>query len=160
MNKGLTPAVVDHTIEGAEKRQASCRLYMRMKKDAKVADGVVDRYIGFLTNMSIERVILAYDLLPEEYHKRWGTETGFKVQDNVQAKTASRNFTVRPVLAMFSTILYNIWVLANVVLAEKRMWNLKSPGLSCPISRITLADELSNLISLLKTHLRNYCRGN
>lgn len=116
-DKGLTQAVVDYAVEDAENKTAFCRLYMRMKKDAQPTDHVVNRYVAFFTNMSVERVILAYEQLPEEYRKRWGKETGFRVQDKVQAKTASSNYAVRVVYIMLSTILYNIWVLANLMLA-------------------------------------------
>ena len=68
---------------------------MLMKKDATPLEPVVDRYVAFFTNLSVERVILAYDLLPLEYRKRWGIETGFRVQDNIQAKTTGKCFTVR-----------------------------------------------------------------
>jgi len=46
------------------------------------------------------------------------TLRGFRVQDNVQAKTTSTNYTVRTVYLMLSTFLYNVWVIANVILAD------------------------------------------
>jgi len=134
-DKALTSAVVDYTIKGAEKKQARCRLYIRMKKDAKTTERVVDRYFAFFTNMSVERVILAYEQLPEEYRKRWGIETGFRVQDNVQAKTTSKNYTVRAVYTMLSTFLYNIWVLANVTLSRKLRIEFKKPKIK--LSQLT-----------------------
>lgn len=118
-DKGLTRAVTDHTIKGAKKSEAKCRLYIRMKKDALPTDAVINRYVAFLTNLSVEKVILAYERLPEEYRKRWGIENGFKAQDNVQAKTTSGHFSVRIVYTILSKILYNIWVLANVMVAKK-----------------------------------------
>lgn len=118
-DSGNTGAVINYTIVGAENKRVICRLFLVKKKDALPTEPVVDRYIAFFTNLSVERVILAYGLLPEEYRKRWGIETGFRVQDNVQAKTTSKNFAVRTVYIMLSTILYNVWVLANVLLAMK-----------------------------------------
>jgi len=118
-DKKLTSAAFNFTIAGAEKREARCRLFMLMKKGASPLEKVVDRYVAFFTNLSVERVVLAYDQLPEEYRKRWGIETGFRVQDNVQAKTTSKSFTVRVVYVMLSTFLYNVWVLGNVVLCSK-----------------------------------------
>jgi hypothetical protein len=49
------------------------------------------------------------------------------VQDNVQTKTTSKNYTVRVAYIMLSTFLYNIWVLANVALARKLHIELKKP---------------------------------
>ena len=126
-DKGLTHSVINYTIKGKNKREARCRLYMRMKKDAQPTDVVVNRYVGFFTNLSVKRVILAYEQLPEEYRMRWGIETGFRVQDGVQAKTTSGNFSVRVVYTMLSTILYNVWVLANALLAKKLHVELGKP---------------------------------
>jgi len=130
--KKRTAAVVDYTMRNAEKEQARFRLFIHEKKGAEPADSVVNRYFAFATNMSIERVILAYNQLPEEYRKRWGIETGFRVQDNVQAKTTSKNYTVRIVYIMLSTFLYNIWVLANVTLARKLRIKLEKPKIKLP----------------------------
>ena len=126
-DEGETSAEINHTIVGTGNKKASCCLFMLMKKGVEPTDAVVNRYNVFLTNMSIVRVILAFEQLPEEYRKRWGIETGFRVQDGVQAKTTSTNLTVRVVYTLLSTFLYNIWVLANVVFARKRGIELKRP---------------------------------
>ena len=126
-DRKLTPAVIDFTIWGDLNRRACCRLFVLMKKDASPLEPVTDRYFAFFTSLSVERVILAYGLLPEEYRKRWGIETGFRVQDNVQAKTTSSNFTVKVVYTMLSTFLYNIWVLGNAVFARKLGLDLGKP---------------------------------
>jgi len=129
-----------------------------MKKDAKPTDAVVDRYVAFFTNMSVERVILAYEQLPEEYRKRWGIETGFRVQDNVQAKTASPNYAVRVVYVMLSTFLYNIWVYANVILARKLRMELKKPRIKLSQLAHYFRRQIEQPCSLPKPHLRNYCK--
>jgi len=126
-DKGETPAEINHVIVGTGNKKAVCRLFMLMKKGVEPTDAVVNRYNVFLTNMSLLRVILAFEGLPEEYRKRWGIETGFRVQDSVQAKTTSSNLTVRVVYMMLSTFLYNIWVLGNVVFARKLGVELERP---------------------------------
>jgi hypothetical protein len=126
-DRKLTSAVIDFPIVGAQKRKARCRLFVVMKKDATPIESVTDRYIVFFTNLSVERVILVYDRLPKDYRKRWGIETGFRVQDNVQAKTTSKSYTVRVAYVMLSTFLYNIWVLGNVVLAKELRVGLQKP---------------------------------
>lgn len=77
-DKGKTSAVINYTIKGAEKKQASCRLFMVMKKDALPTDAVVERYFAFFTNLSVERVILAYETLPEEYLRGGGLRLGLE----------------------------------------------------------------------------------
>ena len=118
-DKGRTPAVVDYEMVGTGNKKAFCRLFMVMKNGALPTDSVIDRYNVFLTSMSVLRVILAFEGLPDEYRKRWGIETGFRMQDCVQAKTTSTHSTVRVVYVTLSTFLYNIWVLCNVVFARR-----------------------------------------
>lgn len=62
----------------------------------------------FATNMAYEEAFRLYAQIPEEYKKRWGIETGFRVQNNVKAKTTSTNYTIRLTYQLLSTILYNI----------------------------------------------------
>ncbi len=113
-----TSAEVDFRMVGTYNIEAFCRLFMVMKQGVSPDDAVVNRYNVFLTNLPILRVILAFELLPEEYRKRWGIETGFRMQDNVEAKTTSVNPTVRVVYTLLSTFVYNIWVYANAVCAK------------------------------------------
>ena len=124
-DKGETPAEVNFRIVGTHYKEASCRLFMLMKKGVEPSDAVVNRYNVFLTNLSVLRVILAFERLPEEYRKRWGIETGFRMQDNVEAKTTSTNRAVRVVYTLMSTFVYNIWVLANIVFAGSLRVELK-----------------------------------
>ncbi|XHH10039.1 MAG: transposase [Candidatus Bathyarchaeia archaeon] len=120
-----TPAEIDFRMVGTFNRVAFCRLFMVMKHGASPDDLVVNRYNVFLTNLSILRVILAFEELPEEYRKRWGIETGFRMHDAVEAKTTSTNRTVRVVYTLMSTFVYNVWVLANVVFAKMLRVELK-----------------------------------
>jgi IS4 transposase len=56
-----------------------------------------------------------------------GIESGFRVQDNVQAKTTSTDYTVRTFYLMLSIFLYNAWMLANVMQAESLGMELDKP---------------------------------
>jgi hypothetical protein len=113
----LPPSLTRFTMKNAGEQKASFNLLIYRKEDAKAGDPVHKRYIAFATNMSYEEAKAAFDEIPEEYRKRWGIETGFRVQDNVQAKTTSMNYTIRTVYLMLSIFLYNLWVLANAILA-------------------------------------------
>jgi putative transposase len=131
-DKGLLSAVIDYTVKGDLGKRALCRLFIFKRKDALPTEPVADRYFAFFTSLPVERVVLTYDLLPVEYRKRWGIETGFRMQDNVQAKTTSKSYTVRVVYIMLSTFLYNIWVLANLVFARRLGVELKKPRIKLP----------------------------
>ena len=64
----------------------------------------------FATNM---------DLTPEKllklYRKRWGIETGYRMIRKFLAKTTSRRLNVRLLYFYLAILLYNIWVLLNIV---------------------------------------------
>jgi IS4 transposase len=62
-----------------------------------------------------------------EYKKRWGIETGFRVQNTIKAMTTSQNYTIRIIYRMLSMIIYNLWQLANILLAAELMVKLKDP---------------------------------
>lgn len=126
-DNGLIPGMIRFTMKNAEKREASFNLLMYKKPKARTSDPVHKRYIAFATNMAYDQALLVFSLLPDEYRKRWGIETGFRVQDGVQAKTTSTDYTVRTIYLMLSIFLYNVWVLANVILADGLDVELKTP---------------------------------
>lgn len=126
-DNGLIPAMIGFTMKNAEKQEASFNLLMYRKPDAKASDPVHKRYVAFATNMPYGEALAVFSLLPDEYRKRWGIESGFRIQDNVQAKTTSTDYTVRTVYLMLSIFLYNVWMLANVVLSDSLGIELKNP---------------------------------
>lgn len=124
---GLIPGMIGFTMKNAEGQEASFNLLMYRKHDAKTSDPVHKRYIVFATNMPYGEALAVFSLLPNEYRKRWGIESGFGVQDNVQAKTTSTDYTVRRVYLMLSIMLYNVWTLANVILSDSLGIELRKP---------------------------------
>ena len=65
--------------------------------------------------------------IPDEYGKRRGIETGYRMQNQIKAKTTSTNYTVRLVYQMLSVIVYSVWILANMMLAIVLRIELRSP---------------------------------
>lgn len=45
----------------------------------------------------------------DKYRKRWGIETVFRVLDNIQIKTTTRNEVIRYFITMFCCLIYNLW---------------------------------------------------
>jgi hypothetical protein len=88
-------------------------LVIAQKKDAKV-DDQLDRYMAFVTNVKFDDPREMVDVIPEEYRYRWGIETSYRVEDGFEAKTTSRNFTLRVIYFMAAFILYNLWIIARV----------------------------------------------
>jgi IS4 transposase len=121
--------MVKFKIRNSREEEASFGLmiYRKKKKDAKETDPIPDQYIVFATNMKYSEARKLYRKIPLEYKKRWGIETGFRVQNMVKAMTTSRNYTIRIVYQMLSVIIYNLWQLANILLALELMVKLEDP---------------------------------
>jgi len=79
---------------------------------------VSDLYFGFATNLPRSLAIKLPSFIPSEYRRRWGIETGYRVQDNAQAKTTSTNYKLRLIYQMTSVVLYNVWHYANFLLCR------------------------------------------
>jgi putative transposase len=50
----------------------------------------------------------------DKYRQRWGIETVFRVLDNVQVKTTTRNIIIRHFLLSFCCLVYNLWKITNL----------------------------------------------
>lgn len=58
----------------------------------------------------IERLFLLYS-------KRWGIETSYRVKKHsYRPKTTSKNYIIRLFYFLFSVLLYNLWILADVLI--------------------------------------------
>jgi len=58
----------------------------------------------------IERLFLLYS-------KRWGIETSYRVKKHsFRAKTTSKNYLIRLFYFLFSVLMYNLWILADVLI--------------------------------------------
>lgn len=58
----------------------------------------------------LERLFLLYD-------KRWGIETSYRVMKyTFRGKTTSKNYMIRLFYFMFSVLLYNLWILADLLI--------------------------------------------
>ena len=78
-----------------------------------------ERYIAFATNNP--------GLDPDEYSRRWGIETGYRMIENARAKTHSKNPAVRLLCFVFSAAVYNSWVMANAMLARRHNVSAEEP---------------------------------
>jgi IS4 transposase len=88
------------------------------RKTRKRQQSIYDRYLPFATNLSKAAATRLPALIPQEYRRRWGIETGYRVQGTVEAKTTSSNYALRILYHMSSVLIYNIWQYANILLAR------------------------------------------
>ncbi len=77
----------------------------------------VDKIV-FATNMSFgENDIGLVSRLSNLYSKRWGIETSYRVKKHsFRAKTCSKNYHIRLFYFLFSVLMYNMWILADVLI--------------------------------------------
>jgi hypothetical protein len=94
--------------------------------------------LAFATNMNIdEREVGLSEQLSDLYAKRWGIETSYRVKKHAfLAKTTSKNYIVRLFYFLFSVLLYDLWILTDlliwlslyVVVGEKHLVTAKLFG--------------------------------
>jgi len=81
-------------------------------------------------------------VLAENYRKRWGIETGYRVKEEVRGKTCSQQYPVRLLLQMLSILLYNLWHLCNLILIIRLIWKKKGYPMILNAFRDTIADQI------------------
>ena len=57
--------------------------------------------------------------LPDDYRRRWGIETGYSGMEGFRARTTSRSHALRLLYFYYALILYNAWLLANLIIARR-----------------------------------------
>lgn len=77
------------------------------------------KYIAFATNIPRKFVMWNVRRLPDDYRQRWGIETGYAGVEAFRAKTTSRNHSLRLLYFYYALILYNAWLLANLIIARE-----------------------------------------
>jgi len=85
--------------------------------EEKLKDGKKVKRV-FATNEEYdEKDVDLLERLFDIYGKRWGIETSYRVKKHSYLpKTTSKNYYIRLFYFMFSILLYNLWILADVLL--------------------------------------------
>jgi putative transposase len=73
---------------------------------------------GYITNMQESFFKEDAYVLSELYSKRWGIETGHRVEDRFRIKTTCKNGVVRYLFFAIGILLYNLWVFLNLFLCQ------------------------------------------
>lgn len=98
------PYTKDKTTFKVKARFVLIKKYKRFKK------GKAYNWV-FCTNT---RHKLAHNYV-DKYRKRWNIETVFRVLDNIQIKTTTKNEIIRHFINMFCCLIYNLWKLKNIL---------------------------------------------
>lgn len=91
-----------------------------------------DEHVWFVTNLNVtDQTARAY---AAAFRHRWGIETAYRQIGDFLPRTSSPTFSVRLFYFLFAVALYNLWVLANVLLANGTVPD--SPPLSTKLFRL------------------------
>jgi len=109
MNTMPSPMVINEYQMGKENKKTTFNLVM-LEKDGKK--------LVFATNMDInQNDIVLINKLPELYAKRWGIETSYRMKKDFRAKTTSKNYIIRLFYFLYSTLLYNLWIIIDSLIS-------------------------------------------
>jgi len=91
----------------------------RLRRTKKGLRNILELYGAFATNLGAEKALRAWERIPEDYRRRWGIETDFRVGKAFRAKTTSRNQALREIYHQYAIFLKNLWTLHNMREARK-----------------------------------------
>jgi len=121
------PKVRSDTVKAWMDKSEACK--SRIIKDFQIGtrenQAVVDLVLvddeegikrAFIINFDIPEQLTHY--LYRWYSKRWGIETKYRqLEHDFKAKTTSNNYLIRLFYFLFSTCIFNIWILVNLILS-------------------------------------------
>ncbi|MBN2331389.1 MAG: transposase [Candidatus Aenigmarchaeota archaeon] len=100
---------IAYTFTGTA-RKYDAKMTLVVRKDEEGKD------VCFATNVPILRLV--WSNLFELYGKRWGIETAYRVaKHEFRPNTTSKNHKIRLYYFLFSSLLYNIWVIVNSIVS-------------------------------------------
>ena len=104
------PGVIEIEMRSHNKKHlAKTRLVMTKDREGETR--------LFVTN--IPTLVLFTLNLCSLYKRRWGIETGYRVQKyEFRPNTTSKNYKIRIFYFMFSALIYNLWVITNAFLSK------------------------------------------
>ena len=119
----LMPKVRSSTVKQWYDKSEDCK--SRIIKDFKIGDVTTNLILvndkegikrAFSTNLNIPAQLTQH--LFRFYSKRWGIETKYRqLEHDFKPKTTSKNHHIRLFYFLFSTCLYNLWVLINICIS-------------------------------------------
>lgn len=105
--------------EGDEEIHFQLSIHRFKKKKRKRVRNILELYGAFATNLGLKRALQIWACLPEDYRRRWGVETGYRVDGDFRAKTTSIDERLRFIYYEYMVFLENLWTLHNMAEAKR-----------------------------------------
>jgi len=83
-----------------------------------------EKIMAYATNLPLDESDIegSAERVSSLYRKRWGIETGYRViKYSFGLRTTSRDFRIRLFYFLFSTIVYNLWILIDTIVWKDLM---------------------------------------
>ena len=90
------------------------------KQRRKRVRNILELYGAFATNLGFKEAVRVWERLPEYYRKRWGIETGYRVDGGFRAMTTSKTEKLRFIYYHYMVFLENVWTLYNTGEAKRQ----------------------------------------
>lgn len=90
-----------------------------------------DKQTYFVTNVAVTESTASG--LADQYRRRWGIETSYRVIGDFLAKTTSKSYSVRLFYFLFAVTLYNLWVLVNAMVTVVIEADVDRPVIPGPV---------------------------
>jgi hypothetical protein len=107
------------TITSTEGREGAYNIVILPRKGCEKEEDPLKRYVAFATNIPRRFAMWNVRRLPDDYRRRWGIETGYAGVEGFRARTTSKNHALRLLYFYYALILYNAWLLANLIMARR-----------------------------------------
>ena len=100
-------------------------------------------YYTFATNFEIKHKD-DIERIAELYRKRWGIETGYRVKKDFLAVTTTEFYIIRMLYFMVSVILYNFWLLCNLIYCRQHQIELGIQKITTRIVKIYIGMHIND----------------
>jgi len=130
-------------ITSTEGREGAYNIVILPRRGCEKESDPLKRYIAFATNIPRRFVTWNVRRLPDDYRRRWGIETGYSGVEGLRARTTSKSHALRLLYFHYALVLYNAWLLANLIIARRF-----SKVLSRPVIKIQMVKAAFHTIVL------------
>jgi len=126
----------------------------KLSEKPKTNKEILELYHVFATNKIIRNCSSGkLKKISNEYKNRWGIETAFKMINFFQMKTYSKVFVIRIFCYLFSMIIYNLWILCNLISDKKP--NSRYKLLSLQLKLLVMTKSFQYLFQIIPITLKN-----